>query len=299
MVRPVVDGIRARTGVSVRRGRPSGRVPAGDGRRRARLGLRSARARRSPTRSSASSGRGPTSRWSRSSGPGWRSEPRRALRTRGCSRSLEGCRRFAATNVPWPADRPHATTHRTDRISETIREIVATQLTELDDERLELVTVTGVKVDNDLNRADVYYSALMAERDGRPRRVEEGLEEVRWRDPAGREPRDPGPQDARRSSSTPTRCSGPRSTSRTSSKAGSSPRPTRDEPNRRPCAARCRPERHRGRRQGCRLDVPRRRREGAGHPRHPQGRATRARSIPTRPGCWCSASGGPPDCCGS
>ena len=70
---------------------------------------------------------------------------------------------------------------RTDRISETIREIVATELTEIDDERLELVTVTGVKVDNDLNRADVFYSALMAERDGRLDAVEEGLEAVRWR----------------------------------------------------------------------------------------------------------------------
>ncbi len=70
---------------------------------------------------------------------------------------------------------------RTDRISETIREIVATELTEIDDERLELVTVTGVKVDNDLNRADVFYSALMAERDGRLDGVEEGLEAVRWR----------------------------------------------------------------------------------------------------------------------
>ncbi len=70
---------------------------------------------------------------------------------------------------------------RTDRIAETIREIVATELSEIDDERLELVTVTGVKVDNDLNRADVYYSALMAERDGRLDVVEEGLEAVRWR----------------------------------------------------------------------------------------------------------------------
>jgi ribosome-binding factor A len=70
---------------------------------------------------------------------------------------------------------------RTDRIAETIREIVATELERLDDDRLELVTVTSVKVDNDLNRADVYYSALTAEREGRLDEVTEGLEEVRWR----------------------------------------------------------------------------------------------------------------------
>ncbi|NLA35557.1 MAG: ribosome-binding factor A, partial [Actinobacteria bacterium] len=46
--------------------------------------------------------------------------------------------------------------NRTDRIAETIREIVATQLERIADERADMVTVTGVKVDNDLNTAKVY-----------------------------------------------------------------------------------------------------------------------------------------------
>jgi ribosome-binding factor A len=70
--------------------------------------------------------------------------------------------------------------HRTDRISEVIREVVATQLERLDDERLDLVTVTAVDVDADLNSAKVYYSALTAEaRDGLDE-VAEALDEARW-----------------------------------------------------------------------------------------------------------------------
>jgi ribosome-binding factor A len=70
--------------------------------------------------------------------------------------------------------------HRTDRISEVVREVVATELERLDDERLDLVTVTAVDVDADLNTAKVYYSALTAEaRDGLDE-VVEALEEARW-----------------------------------------------------------------------------------------------------------------------
>lgn len=69
---------------------------------------------------------------------------------------------------------------RTDRIGELVREIVASELERIGDERTELVTVTAVKVDRSLDRADVYYSALSAEAEGRTEAVAEGLEAVRW-----------------------------------------------------------------------------------------------------------------------
>ena len=70
--------------------------------------------------------------------------------------------------------------NRTDRIAETIREIVATELERIDDERADLVTVTGVKVDNDLNTAKVHYSAIVAENEGRLDDVAEALNDARW-----------------------------------------------------------------------------------------------------------------------
>lgn len=70
--------------------------------------------------------------------------------------------------------------NRTDRISETVREVVATELERLGDERVDMVTVTGVTVDGDLATAKVFYSALVAEADGRGDEVAEALEEIRW-----------------------------------------------------------------------------------------------------------------------
>lgn len=70
--------------------------------------------------------------------------------------------------------------NRTDRISETIREIVATELERIGDERVDLVTVTGVDVDGDLATARVYYSAMTVEADGRGDEVAEALDEMRW-----------------------------------------------------------------------------------------------------------------------
>ena len=46
---------------------------------------------------------------------------------------------------------------RTDRVGELIRQIVAGQLERIGDERLELVSITGVQVDNELEQAVVYY----------------------------------------------------------------------------------------------------------------------------------------------
>lgn len=70
---------------------------------------------------------------------------------------------------------------RTDRVAEVIREIVAPEVERLGDERLELVTVTGVDVDGSLERATVYYSAMSKNEPGRDQEVAEALEEIRWK----------------------------------------------------------------------------------------------------------------------
>ena len=49
---------------------------------------------------------------------------------------------------------------RTDRVGELVREIVATAMDRIDDDRLFPVAVTGVEVDNELNRAVVFYDVL-------------------------------------------------------------------------------------------------------------------------------------------
>lgn len=58
--------------------------------------------------------------------------------------------------------RPAAKRHypRTARLNTLFQEIAAEALERVDDDRLELVTVTGVEVDSDLNRAMVYVSTL-------------------------------------------------------------------------------------------------------------------------------------------
>jgi ribosome-binding factor A len=52
---------------------------------------------------------------------------------------------------------------RSARLNETLREIIAEELVRIDDERLEFVTVTKIDVDNELNRAVVYYDSLSGE----------------------------------------------------------------------------------------------------------------------------------------
>ena len=49
---------------------------------------------------------------------------------------------------------------RSARVGETLREIIAEELVRIDDERLEFVTVTSIDVDNELNRAIVFYDSL-------------------------------------------------------------------------------------------------------------------------------------------
>ena len=68
---------------------------------------------------------------------------------------------------------------RTDRLGELLREIVAEELTDIDDERLELVTITGVDVDRELERAKVFYTSLG--QDERSPDIVEALAEHRGR----------------------------------------------------------------------------------------------------------------------
>jgi ribosome-binding factor A len=48
-----------------------------------------------------------------------------------------------------------------------LREVIADELTRIDDERLSLVTVTSIDVDPEMNRAIVFFDSLMGE-DGDP-----------------------------------------------------------------------------------------------------------------------------------
>ncbi len=58
--------------------------------------------------------------------------------------------------------RPQTKRHfpRTARLNALLLEIVAGVIERIDDERFDLVTVTGVEVDNDLNKAEVFISTL-------------------------------------------------------------------------------------------------------------------------------------------
>lgn len=68
---------------------------------------------------------------------------------------------------------------RTARLSETIRAVVAEELTRIDDERLELVTITSIDVDPEMNRAIVYFDSMFGEAGDEG--VEEALMEHRAR----------------------------------------------------------------------------------------------------------------------
>lgn len=57
---------------------------------------------------------------------------------------------------------------RTARLNTLLQQIVADHFEKVDDERLGFLTVTGVEVDNDLNRAEVFVSALGVGTDAEP-----------------------------------------------------------------------------------------------------------------------------------
>ncbi|MEQ1873332.1 MAG: 30S ribosome-binding factor RbfA [Ilumatobacteraceae bacterium] len=65
-----------------------------------------------------------------------------------------------------PRRSPAPSTHRyprTARLSESLREVIAEELTRIDDERLSLVTVTSIDVDPEMNRAIVFFDSLAGE----------------------------------------------------------------------------------------------------------------------------------------
>jgi ribosome-binding factor A len=52
---------------------------------------------------------------------------------------------------------------RTARLNESLREVIAEELTRIDDERLDMVTITAIDVDAEMNRALVYFDSLLGE----------------------------------------------------------------------------------------------------------------------------------------
>ena len=63
---------------------------------------------------------------------------------------------------------------RTAKAGELIRRVVASELDYIEDERLELVSLTGVDVDRDLHKAVIYFTTF--DRDGDPE-IDEAFEE--------------------------------------------------------------------------------------------------------------------------
>ncbi len=70
---------------------------------------------------------------------------------------------------------------RRDRVNEALREVIADELAIIDDDRLQLVTVTGIRVDPDFRRALVWFSALSTLSAADPTEVVEVLAEYRVR----------------------------------------------------------------------------------------------------------------------
>ncbi len=70
---------------------------------------------------------------------------------------------------------------RPDRVNEALREVLAEELAVIDDDRLQLVTVTGIRVDPDFRRAIVWFSALSALSPADPALVVEALAQYRVR----------------------------------------------------------------------------------------------------------------------
>ena len=67
-------------------------------------------------------------------------------------------RRSPQSKARRPATKRHYP--RTARLNALLREIVADFVEQIDDDRLGFLTVTGVEVDADLNKAEVFISAL-------------------------------------------------------------------------------------------------------------------------------------------
>ena len=68
---------------------------------------------------------------------------------------------------------------RTERVGELLREILASELAGMDDERTAVITLTGVAVDNELEKAVVFYDPTDDEEVATE--IESTLEEIRGR----------------------------------------------------------------------------------------------------------------------
>lgn len=68
---------------------------------------------------------------------------------------------------------------RTARINELLREILADELEHLDDDRLQLVTITSVSIEGDLRHAVVFFDSIQGEEGDAE--ILEALGELRWR----------------------------------------------------------------------------------------------------------------------
>lgn len=68
---------------------------------------------------------------------------------------------------------------RTARINELLREILADELEHLDDDRLQLLTVTSVSIEGDLRHAVVFFDSIQGEEGDAE--ILEALGELRWR----------------------------------------------------------------------------------------------------------------------
>ena len=75
-------------------------------------------------------------------------------------------------------NRSGAPSTRTAKAGELIRRAIASELEYIEDERLELVSLTGVDVDRDLHKAVIYFTTF--DRDGDPE-IDEAFEEYRGR----------------------------------------------------------------------------------------------------------------------
>ena len=75
-------------------------------------------------------------------------------------------------------NRPCTPGTRTAKAGELIRRVIASELEYIEDERLELVSLTGVDVDRDLHKAVIYFTTF--DRDGDPE-IDQAFEEYRGR----------------------------------------------------------------------------------------------------------------------
>ena len=68
---------------------------------------------------------------------------------------------------------------RTARINELLREVLADELEHLDDDRLQLLTITSVSIEGDLRHAVVFFDSIQGEEGDE--QILEALGELRWK----------------------------------------------------------------------------------------------------------------------